>query len=88
MMDDLLFFPQASTSCVLRGFPDTIGTPIAMTLKKSYTAAEIASKEPDMRRVVKKLVKFSPPCTAELVALMDCMKARVRGVQAAHASPA
>jgi hypothetical protein len=31
-------------------------------------------REPDMRRTVKKIVKFQPPCTAELVAMLDCMK--------------
>mmetsp|Transcript_22645 Transcript_22645/g.62530 ORF Transcript_22645/g.62530 Transcript_22645/m.62530 type:complete len:94 (+) Transcript_22645:111-392(+) len=31
-------------------------------------------KEPDMKRTVKKIVKFQPPCTMELAAMLDCMK--------------
>lgn len=34
------------------------------------------TKEPDMNRTIKKIVKFQPPCTMELMALMDCFKVR------------
>jgi len=37
----------------------------------------VPQKEPDMRRTVKKLVKYQPPCTAELAAMLDCMKVRM-----------
>ncbi len=37
-------------------------------------------KEPDYRKVAKKLVKVDKPCVQELSALMDCMKVCVRAI--------
>eukprot|EP00798_Chlamydomonas_sp_ICE-L_P023068 gene23068-30260_t len=32
------------------------------------------TRDPDYRKVAKKLVKVDKPCTVELIAMMDCMK--------------
>eukprot|EP00983_Pelagomonas_calceolata_P081428 1155568-Pelagomonas_calceolata.AAC.5 len=44
-------------------------------------------KEPDMKRTVKKIVKFQPPCTMELAAMLDCMKSSKMGFFAAQRHP-
>ena len=34
----------------------------------------VINKEPDMKRTVKKIVQVQPPCTQEMMALMECFR--------------
>ncbi|KAJ9530972.1 hypothetical protein QJQ45_028885, partial [Haematococcus lacustris] len=39
----------------------------------------VITKEPDLKRTVKKIVQFQPPCSAELAAMLDCFKRHMAG---------
>mmetsp|Transcript_8417 Transcript_8417/g.21012 ORF Transcript_8417/g.21012 Transcript_8417/m.21012 type:complete len:94 (+) Transcript_8417:176-457(+) len=40
------------------------------------------TRDPDMNRTIKKIVKFQPPCATELMSLMDCFKKYAGGGEA------